>query len=478
MMVDPRPPSTPAQVDNAPGSVGRRGFVRKAGFYAGAAVLAPSLSGLLACGRSSGTKRQSKSAAGYGPLVEVGPEIALPAGFESTVLSVEGQLMSDGALTPRAHDGMAVFPQTDRVIRLVRNHEDAAPPGRTAPLVRPDLAYDPLAGGGTTTLDVRLGPDGRPTLERDFVSLGGTFINCSGGPTPWGSWLSCEESTQGTRWGWSVPHGYIFEVRVDTDVPEKAVPLRAMGRFTHEAIAVDPRTGFVYETEDGPQSQDGQRRSGFYRFRPKTPGILSDGGVLEMLAVRGRPQVDMRVNQRVGEWLDVEWLPIRDPDPVDAGREPAAVFFQGYTNGAARFSRLEGCWFDDDSVYFHDSTGGDAELGQVWRYVPESESLVLVFESPSVDVLNRPDNITVSPRGGILICEDNSGVTHLRGLTRDGEIFPFAQNVLNNREFAGACFSPNGQTLFVNIQGDRGSEGPGNLSYTLAIWGPWREGVL
>ena len=171
-------------------------------------------------------------------------------------------------------------------------------------------------------------------------------------------------------------------------------------------------------------------------------------------------------------------MPIEDPDPDHAGGEASAVYVQGSAAGGARLSRLEGCWYDDRSVYFHSTNGGNAQLGQVWRYVPAHESLALVFESPAAAVLNGPDNLTVSPRGGILICEDNAQTTHLLGLTPGGEIFPFAENILNNREFAGACFSPNARTLFLNIQGDLSSRGPGNLGYTFAIWGPWENGPL
>ena len=454
--------------------IDRRDFVRRAGRWAGTAALAPSLAGLAvragpAAGSTRGTARGS---AGYGPLHPAGPELALPEGFSYVVLSVEGRPMSDGRPTPRAHDGMGLFPVGDGVVRLVRNHEDQDPPGVAVPLVSPELAYDPLAGGGTTTLEVRIEADGRPALVRDFVSAGGTMINCAGGMTPWRSWLTCEETTFGPGRGWTVPHGYVFEVPADADEPVRAEPIREMGRFTHEAVAVDPGTGFVYETEDY------NRRSGFYRFRPHTPGVLRDGGALEMLAVRGAPQVDLRTGQRPGEWREVEWVPIENPDPPEAERNATTVWMEGFEAGGARFSRLEGCWHADRSIYFHATNGGDAQLGQVWRYVPDEEALALVFESPSEEVLSGPDNITVSPRGGILICEDNSGETYLRGLSPAGEIFPFARNLLNSREFAGACFSPDGRTLFINLQGDTISMGPGNLGQTLAIWGPWERGSL
>jgi len=449
----------------------RREFLRRAGVYAGTAALAPSLSGLLACNGSVGTSSRNPSI-GYGPLEPAGPELALPKGFQYTLLSLEGQPMSDGSLTPRAHDGMGLFSAGEDLVRLVRNHEVQSSPNEPEPLVSEAFAYDPLAGGGTTTLEVRLPPDGPPELVRDFVSLGGTIINCAGGVTPWRTWLSCEETTQGPTRGWSVPHGYVFEVPVDTDGPTPGVPLREMGRFTHEAVAVDPVTGFVYQTEDV------NRRSGFYRFRPNTPEVLSDGGTLEMMAIVGRPQVDLRTGQRPGDWLEVEWVEIPDPDPAEAERETSAVYLQGFEAGGARFSRLEGCLYADESIYFDATNGGDVQLGQVWRYAPETESLVLVFESPSADVLNAPDNLAVSPRGGLLICEDNSGVSHLQGLTPAGEIFPFAENILNEREFAGSCFSPDGRFLFVNIQGDLFARGPGYLGYTFAIWGPWEDGAL
>jgi secreted PhoX family phosphatase len=310
---------------------------------------------------------------------------------------------------------------------------------------------------------------------RDFISLNGTIVNCAGGPTPQNSWITCEETTAGQTQGFAEDHGYNFEVPASAEDEVEAVPLKAMGRFVHEAVAIDPRTGIVYETED-------RGTSGFYRFIPDRKGNLAAGGRLQMLALKGnRSNYDTRTGQRVGKPLPVRWVDIEDPDPSAAETNPLAVFEQGKEEGGATFSRLEGCWYGDGSVFFNSTSGGDAELGQVWQYRPRGNSggqLILLFESHSVDQLDAPDNITVSPAGGIVLCEDGDGEQFLRGLTQRGRIFDFAKNIVNDREFAGATFSPDGETLFVNIQGDTSSGGPGNLGMTFAIWGPFEDGAL
>lgn len=438
---------------------------------AGAAAFAPSLVGLTA--RSLGGVAVSAASQGgidYGPLVSAGPELDLPEGFTYTVLSANGQPMTNGAPTPGAFDGMAAFAMPDGRIRLLRNHENRDSAGDAAVKGDAARAYDRRAGGGVSTLVLDMPADGPPTLVRDFMSLNGTIVNCAGGPTPWGSWLSCEESVEGRADGWSQEHGYIFEVPAAADVEVDPVPLKAMGRFVHEAIAVDPETGFVYETED-------RDTAGFYRFQPTRPGELAAGGRLQMLAVVDRPRYDTATDQPLGAALPVTWVDIDDPDPSGAAMSDLAVFNQGTALGGARFARLEGCWYGDASIYFHATNGGNAKAGQVWRYEPTAERLTLVYESPGREVLDYPDNITVSPRGGILICEDGSGDQHLRGLTPQGVLFDFAVNTLNDTEFAGACFSPDGRVLFVNIQGATSDSGS-DASRTLAIMGPWERGAL
>jgi secreted PhoX family phosphatase len=184
--------------------------------------------------------------------------------------------------------------------------------------------------------------------------------------------------------------------------------------------------------------------------------------------------------QRVGATLPTTWVEIASPDPAEAETNPSAVFNQGLALGGAIFQRLEGCWYGDGNIYFNSTSGGDAGAGQVWAFRPtgaDSGQLTLIFESPSTEVLDSPDNICVSPRGGLVLCEDGDAVQYLRGLTRQGQLFDFVRSAGNSAEFAGACFSPNGRTLFFNVQGSTSRLGttPGG---TYAVWGPWEDGAL
>jgi secreted PhoX family phosphatase len=401
--------------------------------------------------------REAPDNGGYGPLSPAGPVLDLPDGFHYVRFGNAGEPMSSGGPTPPCHDGMAAFRGTAGTVRLVRNHEVTEVGQAFA-----TPAYDPVATGGTTTLvfDARAG-----RLLSSFPSLAGTHRNCAGGRTPWGSWLSCEEGTPGPRSGFERLHGYVFEVPAESDSTTAPVPLRAMGRFVHEAVAVDPGTGIVYLTED-------RAPAGFYRFVPGTPGVLRDGGRLQMLAVDRHPEYDTRTDQPSGLALRTTWVDIADPDPPDAGLNPLAVFQQGFRLGGAIFGRLEGCCFDQGRILLNSTAGGDAGCGQVWEYRPQADGsgmLRLVFESPAEQYLRQPDNITASPRGGVLLCEDHEGYDRLIGLDPEGRVFEFARNRLSPGEFAGVTYGPGGNWLFVNIQR------PG---MTLAITGPWSRGCL
>ena len=452
--------------------VARRTFLKKLA-ASGTAIVTPSLAGLAACtdkaasGSSTapplpGDPSGSPFDGRYGDLVRSPdcPELAIPETFRCIRLSSGGLMSSvrDGLVVPNAFDGMASFPLPGGNVRLIRNHEM----GDTADVGVPagDPHYDGRASGGTTSLEVRISVrDGELAVELvdEFVSLAGTIVNCAGGPTPWGSWLSCEETLDGPESGFEKPHGYVFEVPAGATGPVDPVPLRAMGRFVHEAVAVDPATGIVYLTEDRWFNE-----AGFYRFIPDTPGVLADGGRLQMIAVTDEPRFVTSQSRTQGAVWPVHWVDIADPD-----RE---VSRQGFAAGAARFERLEGAFAGDDGIYFVSTSGGDARAGQVFHYLPTSADageLRLVFESPSPDILDSPDNIVLSPHGGLLLCEDGTGDQFIRELDREGRIVNLVRG--GSREFAGSCFSPDGRVLFFNVQGSRTLDGT-TPSATYALW--------
>jgi secreted PhoX family phosphatase len=446
--------------------ISRRTFIASSAF-----TLMTPLEGLRGRLRSG----RSIRAEGYGPLRPT-PDattgwslLELPEGFRYLTFGWTGDPLTDGGVTPPAHDGMAAFAGGDGLVTLVRNHELSP-----APAFGP-RPYDARGGGGTVTLTFD------PAAERVVSmrpSLTGTLRNCAGGPTPRGAWLTCEETVLGPSDDplLEQQHGYVFEV--PSAGGGEPVPITDMGCFVHEAAAVDPATGIVYETED-------QASAGLYRFIPKTPDRLHAGGRLQMLAVDGRPRYFTRAGQRVGQRLGIHWVDIPEPNrPHSPGavKDARGVHTQGLAAGGAIFSRLEGAWFGDGRLYVTATSGGDARMGQVWEIDPKAETLRLVFESPGPDVLNMPDNICVSPRGGLVLCEDHSTRSSVHGLTRDGRIFRFARNNMvlpqprngfsgdfTTSEFAGATFSPDGRWLFVN--GQR----PG---VTFAITGPWDGGGL
>ncbi|BAY22160.1 hypothetical protein NIES2100_19230 [Calothrix sp. NIES-2100] len=368
----------------------------------------------------------------------------LPAGFSYVRLSETGQTMSDGYKVPGGHDGMAAFPGTNGSTILIRNHELNFSSGKSvgAPSSK---KYDSQGKGGTTTLEV----SSTRVLLRHHGSLAGTDRNCAGGPTPWGSWLSCEESFEtGNK-----KHGYVFEVPSSATSFVTPVPLVAMGRFNHEAAAVDPNTGYVYMTED--------RGDGLlYRFVPNTKGNLSAGGTLYALRIQIKPKANTKTGFTVGQAYTVDWVRITNPDPSSD-----TVRVEGYNLGAARFSRGEGIFYGKGDIYFCCTNGGSAGYGQVWRYTPATETLRLFAEPNNRGILDYPDNIVVAPNGDLFVCEDGEdSEIFIVGITPSGTLYKFAHNALNGEEFAGICFSPDGKIMFVNMQS------PG---ITFAIKGPW-----
>ncbi|KPM52293.1 hypothetical protein ACG83_28220 [Frankia sp. R43] len=453
----------------------------------GQAAWAGSTSGAGAgAGTSGGTASggTGSGSAGFGALRKAGPELALPPGFSYRSFGAAGSRMSDGLATPLAHDGQALFAAGRDTVVLLRNHEiDTDLPGITQRSIGRKAAYDRAAPAGVTSSRYDLAA-GR--LRESFLVLNGTLVNCNGSPTPWGSWLSCEETVDGIDAGYEKPHGYVFEVPANARGPVDPVPLRAMGRFEHECAPVDPATGVVYLTED-----NGDPGDGLYRFLPARPGKLAAGGRLQILAVRGEPTYDTETGQRVGQKLPVTWVDIANPDPSDAESFPGSVYSQGRARGGARFIGLEGAEWARGALTFVASESGDAGQGQVWRYQPTGRDtgvLTLLYESKSAGVLNQPDGVTVGPHGGVLMTEDGDGEdedggdNYLRLLTASGRIVDLAKVIapldlhyweaedfpepgaIGASELAGPRFTADGRHLFVNLQY------PG---LTLVITGPW-----
>ncbi len=470
----------------------------------------------------------------YGKLVRDPARILdLPKGFSYKVLSITGDRMSDGLRTPGRPDGMAAFAGPDGRIVLVRNHElddnqtFGSPFGILNELmgsIDAKKLYDAGKGvrpqiGGTTNVVYNPTTD---EVEKQFLSLAGTARNCAGGLTPWNTWITCEETVikpkekkkekkseadrkedrkkeraarrevrKARREGKEAPapkktkkaeeeepeyleraHGYNFEVPATAKVGlADPVPLVEMGRFNHEAVAVDPASGIVYQTED---RDDGL----ITRFLPNEPGNLQAGGVLQALVVKGRNSCDTRnwpetgaAKLAVGEAMEVEWMTLEDVDnPEDKLRSEA------FKAGAACFGRGEGMWYGNRQIYFACTSGGIAKSGQIFIYRPspaggtdaearQPGTLALYLEPNNTRLLEYGDNLTVAPWGDVILCEDGAKEQYLRGITASGEIYTLGRSSYDGlSELCGACFAPNHPTLFVNLQ---------NPGITLAITGPW-----
>ncbi|WP_442482056.1 alkaline phosphatase PhoX [Aeoliella sp. SH292] len=461
-------------------------------FFKASTAFALGAAGLQRFVSASEQSSTTSSAQSFGEMVRDPHNIlSLPEGFTYRVISHAGDLMDDGLFVPDKPDGMATFAGPDGLTILVRNHEveprQQGPFGKDAELlskIDTRSLYDlgepgkPCIGGTTTLVyDTQ-----KQQVVRQYLSLVGTIRNCAGGPTPRGTWITCEEATDvvgenvvddGPRVVCQKMHGYNFEVPATADIRlTPAVPLTAMGRFRHEAVAEDPRTGIVYQTED---VDDGL----IYRFLPNVPGELAKGGKLQALAVVDIESADTRnwagnVKFEAGRPYNVRWI---DLDNVESPEND--LRFRGFAAGAARFARGEGMWYSGGDIYFACTNGGPAELGQLWKYTPspvegkaeesnDAGKLELFVESSNSTLLTNADNLTAAPWGDLMVCEDRDGQeVRLVSVTPAGECHVFAYNHAHT-EFSGATFSPDGSTLFVNLM---------HKGMTLAITGPWPRSV-
>ncbi len=437
---------------------------------------------------------QTSGSVRYGDLVQAGEFLDLPRGFQYKVISEQDvTTLSNGAPVPGDFDGMAAYPGPgSNTAVLVRNHElRPSDIGTTIGTDRP--VYDPVYGGnpydsnapgGTTGVLVNL--EDRTSIE-EFVTSSGTLNNCAGGATPWGTWLTCEEdrSTSPTQ------HGYVFEV--DPSDPENDIsktPIRNMGYFSHEAVDIDPSTGIAYLTEDDfrgaivdanaevvadyPTGETdpstglpgtGTRVSFLYRYVPddrsSKPFLLrGGGGTLQVLTIDERPNYNVDL-AFPGQRFQVVWKEVNPEEPHESAEDV----------GAARFGRLEGAYFAGGACWFDDTIGGEKRLGQIFRYLPGSNTLELFYEGTDPGKMESPDNIVVTPWGDLWFVEDETidggdTINRVMGVTPGGQVYPFARNRLNDSEFAGPTFSTDGNTFFVNFQ---------NPGITFAIWGPFQR---